>query len=258
MTRVRVKVSGVRRTLAKKLRGGSASHIKKTAARPFAVPSSSRKKVLPASVRRSSVVYFDLPDREKPFEAIWPGGVPSPLENGGLRGRPLAKKKKGGRRKIDRFPSFGKGLVILQVRDPKSLYAYWELGSLLLARGRARLRDGRSARLVLRVYRLEEANRVFEHWADIDLVGGSSDWYLSVDPAGRMWVVEIGWLSADGEFVPLVRSNAVRTPPEKILLGKQEVLVGTRPLNWSSAFPAGFGAGFSLGAWHSPGSLWRR
>ena len=249
---------GVRRTLAKKLRGGSSSRVKKTAAPPSAVSPSSRKKVFPASVRRPSVVYFDLPDREKPFEAIWPGGVPSPLERGGLKGRHLAKKKKGGRRKIDRFPSFGNGLIVLQVREPISIYVYWELGSVLLVRGRAKLRDGRSARLVLRVYRLEEVNRVFEHWADIDAAGGYSDCYLSVDPAGRMWVVEIGWLSASGEFVPLVRSNAVRTPPEKILSGKQEVLVGTNPLNWSSAFPAGFVAGFSLGAWHSPGSLWRR
>ena len=106
--------------------------------------------------------------------------------------------------------SYGQDLIVLQARDPRWLCAYWELTPAHVASGRAKLGSEESkAAWILRVYQ-EGSPRRF----DIDLSPGANDWTFQVKP-DRTWIVEIGLRALDGRFVPLARSNRVRTPPDR-------------------------------------------
>ncbi len=101
--------------------------------------------------------------------------------------------------------------MILQVRDPYWIHAYWELREATLAQGRKKLAaEGPQARLTLRVYRVKPP-RSF----DILLTGGASDWAVQVEPAGSTWWVEVGLKSPSGRFELLIRSKRVTTPPDR-------------------------------------------
>lgn len=106
---------------------------------------------------------------------------------------------------------YGADLVVLQTRDPRWIHAYWELAPSTVAQGREKLGadEGASAELVLRLHP-EETSR----WSDVRLTPGSQDWYLEVEPDGA-WFVEIGLKGSRGTFLPLIRSNSVRTPPDR-------------------------------------------
>lgn len=118
--------------------------------------------------------------------------------------------------------TYGVDLILLQPRDPRWLHAYWELAAGTVAKGRARLgAEGSAAELILRVHE-EGSSRSFDlrgltaqdRSFDVRLVPGSQDWYLEVEP-DRGWFVEIGLKSSQGSFLPLARSNVVRTPPDR-------------------------------------------
>ena len=47
---------------------------------------------------------------------------------------------------------------------------------------------------------------------DIEIAGGASNWYINVQVPNRSYCVEIGLLSAEGEFFVLARSNVAATP----------------------------------------------
>jgi hypothetical protein len=115
------------------------------------------------------------------------------------------------------FPAtYGEDLVVLMVRDPYWLFAYWEfspdLNDNLIARlGEETVRD---SRLVLRVYDVTGAdadNPVSYH--DIDVAPGARDWYINVTHVESDYCVDIGLILPDGSFVVIARSNRVSLPP---------------------------------------------
>lgn len=111
---------------------------------------------------------------------------------------------------------YGKDRIVLMVRDPYWLHAYWELTRQALQRAEAALaHEWPGARPVLRL--LEVANtgasnspeRVVR---DVEIHGGCSNWYLDVSDPPRSYRVDVGYLSRSGRFYVLARSNAVTTP----------------------------------------------
>jgi len=110
----------------------------------------------------------------------------------------------------------GEDLIVLMVRDPYWLFAYWEfspdLNNQLLNRwGEDALRD---SRLVLRVYDVTGAdteNPVNYH--DIDVASGARDWYINVTHVESDYCIDIGLILPDGSFVVIARSNRVSLPP---------------------------------------------
>jgi uncharacterized protein len=107
------------------------------------------------------------------------------------------------------FPAgYDDNRIVLMVRDPHWLYAYWEVN----ARRRDEIRQqlGESvfsrSRLVLRVY---DAASLKHH--DLE-VGGARNWYVRVPAPNRTYFAEIGFLTEDGRFIAACRSNSVTTP----------------------------------------------
>ena len=103
--------------------------------------------------------------------------------------------------------------LVVMVRDPYWLHAYWELAPRSIERARAALgRRWHGATPVLRVFRVKsEATMTLER--DIVIHGGVRNWYVDVQNPPADYRLEIGYLATDGFFYRLARSNEVSTPP---------------------------------------------
>ena len=112
---------------------------------------------------------------------------------------------------------YGDTRILLMVKDPWWLYAYWEVQPEKERAARKQLlpNDVAGLQTVLRVYDVtgiefpsQPAHRSF----DIPLSGLAANWYIQTDAPGRSFIVEIGLLTAAGRFLLLARSNRVTAP----------------------------------------------
>lgn len=106
---------------------------------------------------------------------------------------------------------YGDHKIVLQVRDPWMLHAYWELSAEVIRRKEEELkeREATVGKWIIRVY--EEppaAGRIKE---DIELNQIADNWYFQVEH-DHTYYVDIGIISSDGSFHSLARSNKVKTP----------------------------------------------
>ncbi len=106
--------------------------------------------------------------------------------------------------------------MVLMVRGPHWMHAFWEITPRSIARAQAALgQEWHSARPILRVLRIEssaQASPAARVVREIEVHGGVKNWYIDVREPMRCRV-EIGYLSSSGRFHSLARSNAVTTPP---------------------------------------------
>ena len=111
---------------------------------------------------------------------------------------------------------YGKDRIVVMVRDPYWLHCYWELTRQAIARAEAALgQDWHGARPILRI--LDVSSHDITSTAesivrDIDIHGGCNNWYVDVANPPRSYRVDIGYLSRQGQFYVLARSNVVTTP----------------------------------------------
>lgn len=112
---------------------------------------------------------------------------------------------------------YGDDRIVLMVKDPWWLYAYWEIQPSTERAVRSRLQPHEAAGLqsILRVfdvtdldYPAQPARRFF----DIQLSGLATNWFIHTNAPNRAFLVEIGLLTAGGRFLLLARSNPVRAP----------------------------------------------
>jgi len=111
------------------------------------------------------------------------------------------------------FPSgYGDNRIVIMVRDPYWIYAYWEINGKRLSEIRAELGyKFDQSKQILRIY--ETANWTF---FDIYVSGGSRNWYINVGRPNTSYCVDIGYLTPDGTFICAARSNLVTTPRDRM------------------------------------------
>jgi hypothetical protein len=103
--------------------------------------------------------------------------------------------------------------LVVMVRDPYWLHAYWELAQRSIDRAQAAMgQRWHGARPVLRVLRCQ-GDATATHERDIAIHGGVNNWYVDVQDPPADYRLEIGYLADDGNFYCLARSNEVSTPP---------------------------------------------
>lgn len=112
---------------------------------------------------------------------------------------------------------YGDNRLVLMVKDPWWLYAYWEIQPDVERAARAKLLPHEVAGLqsVLRVYDVTDRNFPAEpahRWFDIRLSGLANNWYIHTNAPDRSFIIELGLLSNTGRFIPLVQSNRVTAP----------------------------------------------
>lgn len=151
---------------------------------------------------------------------------------------------------------YGKDKIVLQVRDPWWLYAYWELTPQTIQRLKDELK-GRfhRARFLLRVYDISHiifngnnAHRFF----DIYINDYADNWYIDTNGPGRSWCVDLGLLLADGSFITVLRSNTVHTP-----LDGPSWIIDEEWMIPEESFARLYGMGFGFGRSSPIGKAWQ-
>ncbi len=113
--------------------------------------------------------------------------------------------------------NYGDNKLVLMVRDPWWIFAYWEVQPNLVEEVKTQIPDDKKddLKFVMRIYDVSYVDfngKNAHYYFDITLPYGAERWYINVNAPGRSWVAEMGWLSSDGQFYPVVRSNVVYTP----------------------------------------------
>ncbi len=111
---------------------------------------------------------------------------------------------------------YGRDRIVVMVRDPYWLHAYWEVTRQAVSRAEAALgQDWHGARPILRVLDVSSQDTTSTSESivrDIDIHGGVNNWYIDVANPPRSYRVDIGYVSRAGQFYVLARSNVVSTP----------------------------------------------
>jgi hypothetical protein len=111
---------------------------------------------------------------------------------------------------------YGKDRIVVMVRDPYWLHAYWELTRQAVQRAEAALgQQWHGAKPILRLLDVTTHDTTSTAEAiirDIEIHGGCNNWYIDVANPPRSFRIDIGYLSKHGQFYVLARSNVVTTP----------------------------------------------
>lgn len=109
-----------------------------------------------------------------------------------------------------------KDRVIVMVRDPYWLQAYWEVTRLSVERAEAAMKqEWHVAKPYLRVLEVTDggttsaSERVYR---DIEIHGGVNNWYIHIEDSPKSFRVEVGYMGTSGRFFGIARSNVVNTP----------------------------------------------
>jgi len=106
--------------------------------------------------------------------------------------------------------------LVVMVRDPYWLHAYWELSRRSIQRAEAAMgQHWHAARPVLRVHELTRngtTSAARQAVRDIEIHGGVNNWYIDVQNPPKSYQLEVGYLAPVNRFYCLARSNVVSTP----------------------------------------------
>lgn len=109
-----------------------------------------------------------------------------------------------------------KDRIITSVRDPYWLHTYWELSRTTLGRAQAAMgKEWHGSKPILRLMDVtseDTTSNAERAVRDIPIHGGVNNWYIDVCEPPRSYRVDIGYLSRQGRFFVLARSNVVTTP----------------------------------------------
>ncbi|MGC9526136.1 MAG: DUF4912 domain-containing protein, partial [Limnospira sp.] len=108
--------------------------------------------------------------------------------------------------------AYSESRIVLMARDPEWAYAYWDISN----QQKEQFRRLGGQQLALRIYDVTDLNlslqtphSVQEYPCD-EL---AREWYLPIPVSDRDYAIEIGYRCADGRWLALARSQAVRIPP---------------------------------------------
>lgn len=113
---------------------------------------------------------------------------------------------------------YGDTKLVLLVRDPEWIYAYWEIND----ETRQQLnipRNGHHYRQILRVFKTtarqwpEEAAHYF---FDVETNNDARSWYIHMPEADESWCAELGIIDEQDNFTAICRSNPIYTPRNSI------------------------------------------
>ncbi len=118
---------------------------------------------------------------------------------------------------------YNENYLVLLVRDPHCLYAYWELtGEQRQLITREFGCDWGEVPLLLRLYDVSGLNfdgRNAHGFSDVSVHALAENFYLRELAANKGYCVDLGVITPDGRFIMLLRSNIVSTPRDTLADG---------------------------------------
>lgn len=117
---------------------------------------------------------------------------------------------------VDLPAGYGDNKIVLMIRDPWTVFAYWEIHPDVEA-GVLREIEARGLKKIYSVLRVYDVTAGLDQAKllpvqEYELRDWADKWYIHFDSTGRTWICDIGILCEGGEYFPLARSNAVTTP----------------------------------------------
>jgi hypothetical protein len=112
---------------------------------------------------------------------------------------------------------YGIDRLVILVRDPHWVYAWWELTESRLQQGQSDI--GTESDVVLRIYDISciDWNGSNHHsFFDIEVEDLAGNWYIELGRPGASFCAELGLRAPDGRFLALVRSNIVTLPRDSM------------------------------------------
>ncbi|MDR0521270.1 MAG: DUF4912 domain-containing protein [Planctomycetaceae bacterium] len=201
--------------ISKYINGGFKS--KSVPAKPVKTAETPKKQ---ASSKKTEV---KEPKKEKNPPKL-PAPEPKPVEppNNVTIALPNFLGKKGLRRDISTRADESKpDRLVLMVRDPFWLHAYWEVGQKTMERTKVSLGHlWYSSIPVLRLFRLFSDGMSApkrQLLRDVPVHGGVNNWYLDVINPPSSFLVELGYLTKEKKFLAVVSSNIVETPQQQVI-----------------------------------------
>lgn len=113
---------------------------------------------------------------------------------------------------------YGDTRIVLLVRDPEWVYAYWEINDA--TRQELKLpRNGHSKRLVVRMYRVDGRDwpkETAQYFFDIDVGPYANNWYVKLPETDARWASELGMYDDESNYIVICRSNVIQTPRDRM------------------------------------------
>jgi len=107
--------------------------------------------------------------------------------------------------------------LVLLVRGPHWLSCHWEVSVRTLEQARTALGPKwYTAQPILRLFEVSHNDAGYgaeKAIRDITIHSGTDTWYVDVSSPPRSYRVDLGYLSPDGTFYSMLRSEVVTTPP---------------------------------------------
>lgn len=117
---------------------------------------------------------------------------------------------------------YGVDRLVLCAKDPRWLYAYWEVSAakqqeFIHRYGEENWQRSRPALRVFDVTGLAGDAFGFSHsFREFTLDPWADNWFIEIGQPDRSFYAELGRILPNGSFVPLLRSNRVSTPRESV------------------------------------------
>jgi len=171
------------------------------AARP---PRPAAPAVLPSPAAPDPLIPPLLLEEDEPPCPPLRGAEPTPGPEPAAAGDPLESRGAA-------LPgSYGTGRLVLTAREPRWLYASWDLAARQQRQYNARSADGH---LVVRVHAGSIAERPA---AEVHVHPESRHWFIQVSHAGAQYVAELGYYRPRRRWVQIATSAPVTTPVDAV------------------------------------------
>ena len=118
--------------------------------------------------------------------------------------------------------SYGKTESYLLPKDPAWLFLFWEITAATIECIKSQYSADvlNAAKTIIRLYDVtgisyfDGTNAV--QFYDMPVIFEARSWYINAPATGRSYVADLGYLTADGRFILVARSNQTLLPPGKI------------------------------------------
>lgn len=131
--------------------------------------------------------------------------------------RPSAPHENG-----DLPAGYGTTESYLLVKDPSWMFLFWEITSATFDYVREQYGQEtlNQCRTIIRLYDItgvdffdgDNANTCY----DMPVVLDAKNWYIHAPQSGRSYVADLGFVTPQGQFILLTRTNAITLPPGKV------------------------------------------
>jgi len=117
---------------------------------------------------------------------------------------------------------YGKTESYLLPKDPAWLFLFWEIttSTMDFLKGQYGEETLKNARTIIRLHDVTDV-AVFDgnndvcHY-DMPVIFEARSWYINAPESGRSYVADLGYLTADGRFILVSRSNTTTLPPGRV------------------------------------------